>query len=110
MSVKNITFQFKACSIMACLMLGLLWPVLPLFGWSHYTLEGALTSCTVEWAERSLNVVSYNITIWIGGFLIPLVIMVFTNYKLIRIVSTIRLVCMCWSIIFIFLDKQASNI
>ena len=71
---------------MSCLVLGLIWPILPLFGWSHYTLEGALTSCTVEWAERSFNVVSYNITIWICGFLIPLIIIVYTNYKLIGIV------------------------
>ena len=77
-------------TILVCLMLGLLWPVLPLFGWSHYTLESGLTSCTVEWAERSLNVVSYNVTIWLAGFIAPLTIILYTNYKLIVIVRIVN--------------------
>ena len=83
MSIKKITFKFKIMSIVVCLLLGLLWPVLPLFGWSHYTLEGGLTSCAVEWAERSFNVVSYNVTIWVGGFVLPLLVISFTSFKLI---------------------------
>ena len=88
-NLSILRFKYKLLTIFVCLMLGLLWAVLPLFGWSHYTLESGLTSCTVEWSERSLNVVSYNITIWLLGFLAPLVAILFTNYKLIILVSQI---------------------
>ena len=31
---------------------------LPFFGfWSHYSLEGLQVSCSVEWKEKSFNVV-----------------------------------------------------
>ena len=87
MGIKQITLRLKLAMISACLMLGLLWPALPLFGWSRYTFDGSLVSCTVEWIEKSFNVVSYNVTIWISVFLIPLAIMAFTNLRLIWIVS-----------------------
>ena len=85
-NLSILRFKYKLLTIFVCLMLGLLWAVLPLFGWSHYTLESGLTSCTVEWSERTLNVVSYNVTIWLAGFIAPLIIILYTNYKLIVIV------------------------
>ena len=86
-NIKQITRKFKLASIATCLLLGVLWPVLPLFGWSFYTLEGGLTTCAVEWAERSIAVVSYNATIFIFVFFVPLFIITFTNIKLIYFVS-----------------------
>ena len=85
--MQALTSKHKMSSIVLCIVLGLIWPVLPLFGWSYYTLEGGLTSCTVEWSERSFNVISYNIVIWVGGFFLPLIIIFYTNFKLIFIVS-----------------------
>ena len=85
--MKALTSKHKILSIVMCIVLGLIWPVLPLFGWSYYTLEGGLTSCTVEWSERSFNVISYNVVIWVGGFFVPLIIIFYTNFKLIYIVS-----------------------
>ena len=54
-------------------ILGVIWPIMPLLGWSHYSLEGNLTSCSIEWSEKSFNVISYNITILICVFIIPVV-------------------------------------
>lgn len=86
MSIKGITF--KSCYIMSgvCIFLGAFWAAMPVFGWSYYSLEGALTSCSIEWYERSFNVMSYNITIFIWTFLLPLVVIVFCNLKLVFIV------------------------
>ena len=56
-------------------------------GWSYYSMEGALTSCSVDWADRSLNVVSYNIFIFIISYFIPVTIIIYTNTKLLLIVS-----------------------
>ena len=55
-------------------------------GWSYYSPEGVKMSCGVEWQDHSINVMSYNITIMIFAFVVPLTILVITNMKVIRIV------------------------
>ena len=89
MSVRDLTFRMKMLSILGCVVMGAFWPSLPLFGWSYYTLEAGLTSCTVAWADQSLNVVSYNVTIFGFAFLLPVLIILFTNLKTIQFVSAI---------------------
>jgi hypothetical protein len=59
----------------------------PMFGWSHYSLEGALTSCSVEWFEKSFNVISYNISMFIFVYFIPLLIIFGTSLGLIILVK-----------------------
>ncbi len=66
-------------TIGACTMFGLFCAAAPLFGWSYYSLEGALTSCSVEWADRSFNVVSYNVFIFFITFFIPLLVIICCN-------------------------------
>jgi len=70
-----------------CIMQGIIWASFPLFGWSHYTLEGANTSCAVEWNERSLNVVSYNTAMFVFVYFIPLIIIFISNFRLIIMAS-----------------------
>ena len=85
--LKKLTFgtYFKVISL--CAFFSILWAVLPFFGWSYYTLEGALTSCSVEWADWSPDVVSYNIAIWIFGFIVPLTAILYCNIKTLQFVS-----------------------
>lgn len=59
---------------------------MPVFGWSYYSLEGALTSCSIEWHERSFNVISYNMTIFVATFIMPFGVIAITNIKLLLIV------------------------
>jgi len=33
----------------------------PMFGWSYYSLEDGLVSCSVEYNEKSINLISYNL-------------------------------------------------
>ena len=66
--------------------MGLICAGAPLLGWSYYSMEGALTSCSVEWADRSINVVSYNMFIFVVSYLIPLIIIATTNISLLFIV------------------------
>ena len=35
--------------------MGIFWAIIPLFGWSEYSLEGALISCSVEWNKKELH-------------------------------------------------------
>lgn len=67
---------------------GLFWSVMPLVGWSRYSLETGTIHCSVEWAEKSFNVISYNITIFIFVFIGPFYIISVSSYKLITFVNT----------------------
>lgn len=75
--------------IMLSILLGVSWSLYPLIGWSHYTLEGGLTSCGIEWDDRTLNVISYNITIFVFILFLPLIIIIFTNVRVLLFVSKI---------------------
>ncbi|CAF0893793.1 unnamed protein product [Brachionus calyciflorus] len=91
-------------SILICVILGFIWAFLPLVGWSHYSLEGALTSCSVEWNERNFNVLSYNVTIFITVFFIPILIIVITNFKLIKLIKDLKRVYKKFD--FVYLKKK----
>jgi hypothetical protein len=68
-------------NIFVCLLFTFLWSA-----WSYFSMEGALTNCTIEWNDRSLNVISYNVISFFLFYLIPLVILVYTNFQLVRTV------------------------
>ena len=87
LSLKSITFKMSYIVMAICTFLGGFMASAPLFGWSYYSLEGSLTSCSVEWAERSTNVISYNIFIFCVTFCIPVCIIIPSNLKLLFIVS-----------------------
>lgn len=70
-------------------LIGLTWASLPLVGWSHYELEGARTSCSVAWKEKSMNMTSFKITLLTTVYFIPLITIVFTNARLIVLVRLI---------------------
>jgi hypothetical protein len=83
---KSITTTKSIIGIMVSVFLSLVWTTLPLPGWSYYSPEGVNISCGVEWKDHSVNVMSYNVTIFIFAFFLPLLILVVTNFKIIKIV------------------------
>lgn len=85
--VNSTNLRNVFLTIASCGLLGLIWASMPVFGWSYYSLDGIGTGCALPWSEKNLNVLSFNVTIFITVFLIPLVLIIFINYKLIRIVS-----------------------
>ena len=85
--VRHMTWRTRLHIIAACLLLAFVWSALPMFGWSRYSLEAFKTSCSIEWADRSLSVTSYNMTIFVGIFLIPLVLIVAFSTKLILTIN-----------------------
>lgn len=90
MNIKLISLRTSLLTIAICLLFGFLWAAFPLVGWSRYSLEGALTSCSVEWNERSLNVISYNVAMFLFVYIVPLIVLVATNIKLIQIVRSFQ--------------------
>jgi hypothetical protein len=61
----------------------------PLYGWSKYSLEGSLISCSIEWKSREPLTFSYNMFIFVITFFLPLISLVVTNFKVVMIVSMI---------------------
>jgi hypothetical protein len=111
MNIRKITIQISLIVVLFCVLNGLFWAMLPLFGWSRYTLEGALTSCSVEWKERSANVISYNITIFVLVYFIPILCILSTSIKLLLIVvSDWVLFYFNSSNVLIFIRKKTSEI
>ena len=83
---KSITYKTCFLAILLCTFLSAIWTIFPLLGWSYYSAEGIKMSCGVEWQDHSLNVISYNISMFIFAFIIPLIIIAITNAKIIKIV------------------------
>nr|XP_057943056.1 pinopsin-like [Doryrhamphus excisus] len=55
----------------------LVWTVPPLLGWSSYGPEGAGTTCSVQWGERSGWARSYVLCLFVFCLLLPLGLMIF---------------------------------
>lgn len=87
LKIREITPLTNGISIGIAMLLSIFWALMPMFGWSYYSLEGALRSCSIEWKERSFNVISYNMSILVIVFIIPVAIIVSTNIMLLIKVS-----------------------
>ena len=87
---NRISNNTKLKIIAFCLFCGLFWAVLPLIGWSRYTLEKSLTTCSLVWDDESIESFSYNVSIFIFVYLIPLIIMITIYIRLIKSKSTFR--------------------
>lgn len=67
---------------------GLFWSILPLIGWSRYNYEPARTTCTIDWQNNDTSYTSFIITYFIFGYVVPLSIMIFCYYKVIKELSS----------------------
>ncbi|KAJ8407196.1 hypothetical protein AAFF_G00288720 [Aldrovandia affinis] len=97
----------------------LLWTLPPFLGWSSYGPEGAGTSCSVQWHQRSAASVSYVVCLFVFCLLLPLLLMVFCygrilvavrgvtkinltsavrreNHILLMVVSMVTCYLLCW--------------
>ena len=67
----------------------LVWTVPPLLGWSSYGLEGAGTSCSVTWTERSARSHSYIICLFVFCLGLPVLVMVYCYSRLLHAVKQV---------------------
>ena len=73
----------RLCFTRMCMSSLLLVDNATLVGWTHYSLEPAHTSCSVEWSSRSLSATtsytSYDMAIFVFVFFIPLAVIAIFN-------------------------------
>ncbi|XP_062270884.1 teleost multiple tissue opsin 2a, partial [Scomber scombrus] len=67
----------------------LLWTVPPLIGWSSYGPEGAGTSCSVAWTERTPRSHSYIICLFVFCLGLPVIVMVYCYGRLLHAVTQV---------------------
>ncbi|KAL6484859.1 hypothetical protein MHYP_G00069040 [Metynnis hypsauchen] len=67
----------------------LIWTVPPLLGWSSYGLEGAGTSCSVSWTQRSPQSHAYIICLFIFCLGLPVLVMVYSYGRLLCAVKQV---------------------
>ncbi len=73
------------------LALSFFWSLAPLFGWSYYSLEEGLVSCSTNYTDQSWNVTSYNMAMLLCVYLAPFLFTIGLNMKSICIVNYIRI-------------------
>nr|AGL94565.1 rhabdomeric opsin 4 [Platynereis dumerilii] len=77
MSIRRISYS------QAYIMLGIVWvnaigwSVPPLVGWSRYILEGLGTTCTFDYLSRDPVTRTYLVSLYVGGFVIPVLLIVY---------------------------------
>lgn len=77
-------------AMLACFVLSMFWAICPLIGWSYYSVENHLLSCSIAHDENNLNIISYNFCFFLFAFLGPLCVTIYTNLKSIFIVMKLR--------------------
>lgn len=106
---KAMTIRRTYVSMGCAYVLALFWTAMPLIGWSSYDyevwsafsplewasnyllqLKGIGVSCSIKWEERSLNVISYNVTILTFVYLVPIMVIAITNIKVYQMVGMER--------------------
>ena len=45
-------------------------------------MEGVMTTCSVQWQDRSANVWTYNVLMFVFVLFVPVAAMIFANFKL----------------------------
>ena len=93
MNIRKISLLKTLHAISLSTLVGFLWSIMPVIGWSHYELEGAYTSCSIAWRNPSFVSKSINICIFIFVFLIPMGTIVVTNIKLLIKVRLVEFFC-----------------
>jgi len=82
LNIRKINLKSTLIIIAVCCILGLIWSLMPLTGWTYYTLEGAYTSCGLEFELQTFNIISFNISLFTFVFALPLIIIAITNISL----------------------------
>ncbi|CAH1776414.1 unnamed protein product [Owenia fusiformis] len=75
-SINCLTYRGAYLMIAFCVVISLLFSLMPLTGWNSYTLEAANTSCSVNWKGRTPGDTSFIITIFLACFVLPVAVMV----------------------------------
>lgn len=76
-SVRRLSYKQAYVLLAIAWSNAVCWSMPPLFGWSSFVLEGLGTTCTFDYLSRDANSRSYLICLYICGFVLPVLLIVF---------------------------------
>lgn len=72
--MNTVNFFLMKVILLAIWTYSFIWSVLPFFSENRYVLEGLLTTCSFDYINRSSKAKLFQMALFIGGFLVPLLI------------------------------------
>ncbi|XP_013096913.2 retinochrome-like [Biomphalaria glabrata] len=76
-NMKENPGWFYTWSILLVVGNAFFWAVMPLLGWSRYTIEHSGTSCAIDWKNPDESYISYMVSLEIFSFLLPVSLAVY---------------------------------
>ena len=83
MGAVNITFKKISVLIFLAVIFGIFWPIMPLIGWSSYTININWMMCTIDTETKDSNHISFNVIMFLFIYIIPLVLIFYSNSKMV---------------------------
>nr|CAH8870836.1 unnamed protein product [Trichobilharzia regenti] len=83
---SRITYGKVTVMIVITWIWSALWSVPPFFGFGHYIPEGFHTSCTFDYLSTDLPNLLFNAGMYILGFMLPVLIIFFSYYQIVKTV------------------------
>ena len=102
----KVKYQITGPVLLTCYVGGIFWSVLPFSGWTRYDYEKIGTTCGVSLDSKDTKALSYNISIFLCCFLIPVIIMV---YCYSHILYKVSLFCYQYHSYFIVYFKSSTS-
>lgn len=62
----------------------LFWATMPMVGWGQYSYDSSISACTIDWRHNNLSYKSFIIFYFLFGFLIPLLVIFFCYYNIVK--------------------------
>nr|AKG27054.1 opsin [Dugesia japonica] len=85
-TMKSLTIKRAIIMLVFVWLYSLIWSTPPFFGYGNYVPEGFQTSCTFDYLTQSKGNVIFNIGMYIGNFVIPVGIIIFCYYQIVKAV------------------------
>lgn len=78
-AANRVTVQKSVIISCFVVFLAFIWSILPILGWNEYVIEGARTSCCINWYDRRVSYISFTFFLFFFVYLIPLLIIIVSN-------------------------------
>ncbi|KAI5608851.1 teleost multiple tissue opsin a [Silurus asotus] len=82
-------YRKVALGVVLSWVYSLIWTLPPFFGWSRYGPEGPGTTCSVDWAAKTTNNISYIICLFIFCLILPFLVIVYSYGKLLHAIKQV---------------------
>ncbi|XP_051970820.1 pinopsin-like [Xyrauchen texanus] len=85
----STNYRKVAMGIAFSWMYSVVWTLPPLFGWSRYGPEGPGTTCSVNWAAKTANNVSYIVCLFLFCLILPFIVIVYSYGKVLQAITQV---------------------